>query len=440
MTKRRVVVTGVGVVSGLGAGQGAYWAGLRAGRSGVRRITSFDPGGFPSQAGGEVPDLAVNQWVPKAYRKAAKLMSRDIALAVAAADTAIRDAGIKTKGTAPDETPDLDPMRSGVNIGAGLICCDLVELGAAVEHAVEDGRFSFAKWGREGMEAMTPLWLLKYLPNMLGCHVSIIHDLQGPNNSITCAEASGLLAVGEAFRTIQRGGAEVMVAGGAECRVTPLGLIRQWLLKRLSTRHNDRPAEACRPFDAAADGGVVGEGAGIVVLEELEHAQRRGARIYGEVKGFGASNNFVEGLVAPEPESRGTTIALQKALAEARVEAGALGLVVAHGSAVPAEDRAEARGIASALGRHAAQTPLTATKGYVGNCGAGAAAVDLATAVLVLEAEWLPPVRNCTSPTANCGLQVVHGPGRAAALGHVVSCCHTYGGQTAAMVVSRWTQ
>jgi len=230
--------------------------------------------------------------VPKNYRKATKLMSRDIELAVVAADAAIRDAGLRTRATNPDGPVDVDPTRIGVNIGAGLICCDLVELAAAVEHAVTDGRFDYKKWGREGMEALTPLWLLKYLPNMPGCHVSIIHDCQGPNNAVTCAEASGQLAIGEASRIVARGAADVMIAGGAECKVNPMALLRQCLLGRVSTNYNDRPKQACRPFDRDADGTVVGEGAGIVILEELEHARNRGARIYAEAAGFGASNNF----------------------------------------------------------------------------------------------------------------------------------------------------
>ncbi|MCP4709461.1 MAG: beta-ketoacyl-[acyl-carrier-protein] synthase family protein, partial [Planctomycetes bacterium] len=188
MEKRRVVITGVGVVCSLGTDKEQYFQGLMDGVIGVDRITAFDASTFPSQIGAEIADFSFKKFVPKSYRKAAKLMSRDIELAIAAADLALRDAQVKTKGTCPDEEPNVDSTRIGVNIGAASICCDLTELGAAIEHSVEDGRFSYRKWGKEGIEALTPLWLLKYLPNMLGCHVSIIHDLQGPSNSVTCAE------------------------------------------------------------------------------------------------------------------------------------------------------------------------------------------------------------------------------------------------------------
>ena len=185
MTKRRVVITGVGCVSVLGIGREEYFASLKENRSGIDRIKRFDPSKFPGQLGAEAPALRMPKLVPKAHRKATKLMSRDIELAVVAADTAIRDAGLKTKGTAPDEPADLDPTRSGVDIGAGLICCDIVELAAAAEHGVTDGKFDLRKWGREGMNSLTPLWLLKYLPNMLSCHVTIVHDAQAPSNTIT---------------------------------------------------------------------------------------------------------------------------------------------------------------------------------------------------------------------------------------------------------------
>ena len=335
MTERRVVITGVGTVNALGVGSDSYFEAMLAGAIGVKRIAHFDPSGFPSQIGGESDEFKMNSLVPKAHRKATKLMSRDIELAVLAADYAVRDAGLTTKGTDPESDADIDPTRSGVNIGAGLISCDPLELGAATAHAVVDGNFDLPKWGREGMQSLTPLWLLKYLPNMLNCHISIIHDLQGPNNSLTCGEAAGVLAVGEAFRNIQHGKADMIIAGGAECKTNPMGLVRQCLMKRTSTGYNDRPAQASRPFDQDADGTVLGEGGGIMILEELEHARSRGARIYCELVGFGASSQFGPDLITPEPDGRGMTIAMNKALAESGLTAEAIDLLVPHGTGYP---------------------------------------------------------------------------------------------------------
>ena len=204
---RRVVITGIGVISPIGIGAKTFWDNLLAGKVGVRRISNWDPSGFPSQVGGEVPAYKIGDYVPKSYRKATKVMARDIELAVVAADDAFKDAGLKSKAYA--ETPDIPTTRFGCNIGAGLINVDLNELTAALNTARADGnKLDLKRWGSEGMQNLTPLWLLKYLPNMLACHVTIIHELKGPSNTITCADASSHLAIGEAFRTIQRGAAD----------------------------------------------------------------------------------------------------------------------------------------------------------------------------------------------------------------------------------------
>src|SRR5580704_2877754 len=265
-TMRRVVVTGIGVICPIGIGSAAFWENLLSGKIGIRRISAFDPSGFPSQIAGEVPPYKIGDYVPKSYRKATKVMARDIELAVIAADDAFKDAGLKSK--AYTETPDFDGKRFGCNIGAGLISVDLNELTVALHTARDGDQLDLRKWGSEGMTQLTPLWLLKYLPNMLACHVTIIHQLKGPSNTITCADASSHLAIGEAFRTIQRGDADLAVCGGAESKVQPMGLMRQCLLKRVTETANDHPESALRPFDENADGTVVGEGGGLFILEE----------------------------------------------------------------------------------------------------------------------------------------------------------------------------
>src|SRR3954464_6560915 len=290
---RRVVITGIGVISPIGIGSKPFWDNLLAGKVGVRRIASFDPSGFSCQIAGEVPTFKISEYVPKSYRKATKVMARDIELAVVAADDAFKDAGLKSK--AYTETPDFDGKRFGCNIGAGLISVDLDELTSALTTSRGQGdarnQLDLQAWGKDGINHLTPLWLLKYLPNMLACHVTIIHALKGPSNTITCADASSHLAIGEAFRTIQRGNADLAICGGAESKVVPMGLMRQCVLKRVTESHNDPPADAVRPFDADATGTAIGEGGGLFILEEYEHAKKRGAKIYAELVGFGASQD-----------------------------------------------------------------------------------------------------------------------------------------------------
>ncbi|MBN1436845.1 MAG: beta-ketoacyl-[acyl-carrier-protein] synthase family protein [Sedimentisphaerales bacterium] len=434
MPKRRVVITGIGLVSALGESSQDYLKALWENNSGIKRIGAFDPVNFTSQVAGESPALRMAKLVPKAHRKATKLMSRDIELAVVAADDAVRDAQLKTKGTAPEEPADIEPTRSGVNIGAGLICCDIPELAAAIQNGTENDTFSYGKWGREGMATLTPLWLLKYLPNMLSCHVSIIHDLQGPSNAVTCAEASGLLAVGEAFRLISNDKADVIVAGGAECKVNPMALLRQCLLKRVSTKYNDTPEKACRPFDSQADGTVVGEGAGIVVLEELQHAQKRGAPIYAEITGYGASFECGPDYVAPSSQGKGIALAITKALAESKLDPDKIDMLIPHGASVPSHDLGEVNGIKTAFGAAASKLPIFAVKSRVGNCGAGAAAIDLVTAALLMKHNKIPANLNCDQPAAD--LNIINQTTETE-LNNVMTSCYTYGGQTAAMVLSK---
>ncbi len=240
MPERRVAITGLGVVTPAGVGAESLWQTLLEARSCVRTIRRFDPSKFPCHIGGELEEaFSARSFVPKDYRKAVKVMARDIEIAVAAADLAFRDAGLVTAGTG-GEGSTVSSGRLGCNIGAGLICSDLNELGAAVSTAVTEGKFDLRKWGSGGMNNLTPLWLLKYLPNMLACHVTIIHAAKGPSNTITCGDASGHLTVGEAARLVARGEADVVIAGGAESKLNPMGLLRQALLRRLCTNRNDQ--------------------------------------------------------------------------------------------------------------------------------------------------------------------------------------------------------
>jgi 3-oxoacyl-[acyl-carrier-protein] synthase II len=395
----------------LGIGIGSVWESLLAGRSAVRRIQTFDAGAFDSQVGGEMDPFKVADYVPKSYRKSTKVMARDIEIAVVAAYEAVKDAGLRTKclierGEA--QSPAVpDPTRFGANIGAGLICADLQELTSAIWTAQDEGgAFSMNKWGREGMNNLTPLWLLKYLPNMLACHVTIVHDAQAPSNTITCGDASSHLAIGEAQRTIQRGAADVCICGGAESKMNPMGLVRQSLLKRLATNSNEKPEEACKPFDVCRSGTVIAEGGGLLILERLEHAMGRQARIYAEVAGFGASTN-PGSWTDPKAHARAVQLSIQRALADAGVKAEDVDLVVAFAPGTVQHDLGEAMGIAAAVG---GKVPVVAIKGAVGQCGAGAGSIETAVAAMAVYSGQIPPTINCTQPDPQCPVNVVCQP------------------------------
>jgi 3-oxoacyl-[acyl-carrier-protein] synthase II len=449
MNSRRVVITGIGVATPLGVGIGETFDALVDKRSGIQRIKAFEPSRFRSQIGGEVATGDVIDCVPKAYRKAKRVMARDIELAVIAAYHAVKDAGLKTKciidrGEAAGPA-NIDSTRFGANIGAGLICADLTELAGALAtaavqpQAAEDRGFSLKKWGTEGMTNLTPLWLLKFLPNMLACHVTIVHDCQAPSNTITCGEASSHLAIGEAFRTIARGAADICICGGAESKVNPMGLMRQSLLGRLVEDHNENPQGACRPFDRNRNGTVISEGGGLLILEELEHAKKRGARIYAEIGGFGAAANSTNWL-KPQSDGRALGLAAQKALSDARMPADKIDFVSAAGVGIPEHDIAEAAGIRVALGARGGKTPVIATKGSLGNNGAGSGAIDLAVGVMAMHRGVLPPSLNTHEVDPDCGIHVVRGdPIDARAEGFLSVATALSGGQTAALVIRRYS-
>jgi 3-oxoacyl-[acyl-carrier-protein] synthase II len=433
MTATRVVITGLGAVSPLGLTVEEMWAGLSAGRCGIARIKAIDPTGFACELGGEVPPYRVQDYVPKTFRKSVKLMCRDIELAVLAAKEAVASSGLITKGIDPDRV-NVDPTRFAITIGTGMISCDLAELGPAVAASTSDGQFDIRKWGKDGLPRITPLWLLKYLPNMLACHIGIIHDIQGPSNTITCAEAAAALAIGEAAQILARGDADIALTGAAEAKINLMMLVRQELIKRVVTNSNDAPESACRPFDTDAAGLVPGEGAGILVLETLAHAKSRGAKVLAEVAGIGQSHSLHAQYKSMEPDGKGIRIAVEKAMADAGIGPEDLDLIMPHGTGVPHDDLAEARGLEAALGPAVRRIPVWPTKSMLSTTGAAAGALDIIAAVRALENHVIPPARNFTKPATGCNLNVST-QRREGRLRHVLCCSYTFGGQTAAVVL-----
>lgn len=393
---RDVVITGLGVVSPIGVGREAFWASLGAGRSGVRQITRFDTSTYPVHIGAEVIDFD-----PKAYvrpRKSLKVMSREIQYGFAAADFAISDAALKPE--------TLDPNRFGVVYGAEMIYCDLAELESLYRQCLASGDFDFSHWYDSATRELFPLWLLRNLPNMIACHVAIVHDARGPCNTIGHSDVSSLGAIIEAVRTIERGAADVMIAGAVGARVHPT-LFAYRGAGDLS-RRNDEPERASRPFDAGRDGLVNGEGGATFILETREHAERRGAPLLGRIVSYASAHEPLRGNQAIRLEPL-TGSAVRRVITDS-LQRGSLtptdiNHVNAHGLSTVADDRYEAQAIHDVLG----DVPVTAPKSYFGHLGAGGGAVELAVSILGLNAGEIPPTLNYDKPDPACPINVVHG-------------------------------
>lgn len=436
--RRKVVITGLGTLTAAGTGIEPLWQATLTGQSSLQRISAFDPAGFDAQIAAEVRDFQVNKVVPKNYRKATKVMARDIELAVGAADCAVRDAMLVTPGIDADASRTYPGPRTGVHIGAGLIAAELDELtGALVESRTADGKFDIHHWGREGMGNLTPLWLLKYLPNMLACHVSIIHDAQGPSNTITCGEASGSLSISESMRVIERGKAEVCLCGGAESKINPMAFFRQLLTGRLTTKANAHPATAVRPFDQNATGTAIGEGGGILILEDAQSALQRHARIYATIAGSAStmSHHPTANGLAPDPHGQALALAIQNALRNARLSPDQIDAIVPFGSAIPDYDRTEAAALRTVFGARLPTIPLWSAKPYIGNCGAGSGGIELALAARMLHEQTIPATLNCDHPLD--GLLAKTAPARQAPLKHILACTSSLGAQHVAIVLSK---
>jgi 3-oxoacyl-[acyl-carrier-protein] synthase II len=394
-TSRRVVISGVGVVCPIGLTLDTFWQSLQEGRSGVRRLSQFDPSGLPVQFGGQIVGFDAKQYIPKENkegRKSLKVMARTIQLAVSAAQLAMDDCQI--------DKNQLDPARFGVEFGAGLIATELEELGDAAKVSVncQPMQVNLEAWGEQGLAVMPPLWMLKYLPNMLACHVSIMHNAQGPSNTVTESDVAGLLALGEAYRIIGRDGADFFLVGGADSRLNPLSLVRQCLFLPLS-RRNDSPERACRPFDRGRDGVVIGEGGSVLALEDLEHAKKRGAPIYAEVAGFGAAFDR-------QRSGSGLARAVRAALKEAGISPEDIDHINANGYSTTRTDVWEARGLHEVFGTCATPTPVFALKSYIGNLGAGSGTTELSASLLALKHGTLPASLNYDEPDPECPVAV----------------------------------
>jgi 3-oxoacyl-[acyl-carrier-protein] synthase II len=403
--RRRVVITGLGLVSPLGSSPAEFWSALVAGKSGVSLVSLLPADRQPLKYAGEAKQFTgeIDDFGPlegdrkKAIKKGLKVMCRETRMAVAAAQLALNDALVADK--------PLDPESSGVVLGSDYMLTMPEDYEAGMKKCADAGDFEFTRWGNEGLDQMTPLWMLKYLPNMPASHIAIYNDLRGPNNSLTMREAASNLAIGEAFRTIQRGHASAMVAGATGTRILPMQAIHALQTEQMAAENCD-PTKASRPFDKNRTGMVAGEGAGMVVLEELESARSRGATILAEIVGSGSSNVADENLVGKCDVALAN--AMRSALRDAGLKPSDIGHINAHGLATTDGDADEARAIREVFGPAADKVPVFALKSYTGNLGAASGTIELIASVLALKEGHLPRTLNYETPDAACGLAITH--------------------------------
>lgn len=419
----RPVITGIGVVSPVGIGKDAFWQNLVSGRTGIDFLRAFPSEHLPSKIAAEISNFDPLEFVHQ--KKFLKVMSRDIQLGVSASCLAMKDAGLSCGEVAPE--------RLGVTFGAGRISTTPQELFDAVSNCSTDQqKFQFTRWGEGSMGNITPLWLLRQLPNMPACHVSIEFDARGPNNTITSRDSSALLAISEAVGVIERGAADCMIVGACSSNIHPVDIAKLSLFEGLSQRDDD-PQRACRPFDFGRDGTIVGEGAATFIVESYDHAVKRGAEIYAEVLGAGAGCDGAES----QNGSNGTGLvrAIEAALRQAGIRPDEIGHINAHGKSTQKDDLVEARAYHRAFGALSEKIPVTALKSYFGHFDAGSGAVELAGSLLAMRTGLIPKTLNYEVPDPRCRLNVVHREPIRQTTATALSVNRTSMGQSAAVIV-----
>jgi len=410
---RRVVVTGVGLVCALGIGTEETWRNLIAGCSGIAPITSFDTAGFDCQFAGEVKNFDPLQWIEK---KELKKMARFIQVGLAGADFAVKSANWKP------EDSNLDDV--GVYVSSGIGGFDIIER----EHG---------KLLNGGPNKISPFFIPSAIVNLASGQISIRYGARGPNSATATACSASAHAVGDSFKIIERGAAEMMICGGAEATITPMGIGGFAAMKALSTR-NDDPAHASRPWDSGRDGFVVGEGAGILVLESLEHAQRRNAPILAEIVGYGMSGDAYH-MTQPEENGDGAYRVMMAALKDAKLAPNDIGYVNAHGTSTPIGDIIETRALKRVFGERARIVPVSSTKSMTGHLLGGAGGLEAGISVLALRDQTLPPTINLEKPDPECDLDYVPNHARKASVEYALSNSFGFGGTNAALVFRRWS-
>jgi 3-oxoacyl-[acyl-carrier-protein] synthase II len=409
--RRRVVVTGVGAITPIGTGREGLWNGLQRRQSAVGPVTRFDPTIFRSHNAAEVRDFVASDHLEE---RRAKRLDRFGAFSVVSARFALEDAEL--------DLAREDRDRIGAMMGTAL---------GGIAYGEEQNVLFY----REGLRAVDATLALAVFGGAASCNIAIEFGVTGPNSTNAMSCASGTIAIGEGFRQIRDGYAEVMICGGAEAPLAPLCFGAFALIRAMSTR-NDDPSSASRPFDKDRDGFVMGEGAATLILEEHSRAVARGARIYAEILGFGTTND-AHHMTAPRPDGVQAARAMRLALADAQVQPGEIGYINAHGSSTPLNDPTETVAIKAVLGDHAYRIPVSGTKGYYGHALGASGAIEAAICALALDREWLPPTLNLSVPDKECDLDYVPGEGRNARVEHLITNSFGFGGINAALVMRR---
>jgi 3-oxoacyl-[acyl-carrier-protein] synthase II len=410
MSKRRVVVTGIGMISPLGIGNEPTWQGLLEGRSGIDRITKFDATQFACKIAGEVRGFEPEKWIEK---KEVKKSDTFIHYAIAASDMAVADANL--------DCATCDGERFGVIIGSGIGGLPLIEE-------------MHKKMLEKGPSRISPFFIPGLIVNLAAGQVSIRHGCKGPNAAPATACATGAHAIGDAFKIIQRDDADIMFAGGSEAVVTPLAVGGFAAMRALSTR-NDDPTHASRPWDLERDGFVMGEGAGLVIMEELEHAKKRGARIYCEITGYGMSSD-AHHITSPAEDGSGMIRVMRLALKDAAMKPEQIEYINAHGTSTPVGDKTETIAIKGVFGEHAYKLAVSSTKSMTGHLLGAAGGLEAAISALIVKNGVIPPTINLEKPDPECDLDYVPNVKREQKLTHVMSNSFGFGGTNATLIFS----
>ncbi|TBL77695.1 beta-ketoacyl-ACP synthase II [Paenibacillus thalictri] len=409
--KQRVVITGLGVMTSIGRDLETFWGSLMAGKSGVSEIEAFDVSEYPTRIAASIKDFNPEEYVDK---KEARRMDRFVQFAVAASLNALKDANLNVK-------EDTDPERVGVYVGSGI---------GGLSTWEEQHKILLEK----GPKRVSPFFIPMMIANMGSGQISMITGAKGPNSTAVTACATGTHSIGDSFKMIMRGDADVMICGGAEATISPTGVAGFCALRAMSTR-NEEPSKASRPFDVDRDGFIMGEGAGILILESLEHAKKRGAHIYGEVIGYGMSGD-AHHMTDPDPD--GAARCMSKAIRDAGIEPSQIDYINAHGTSTPVGDKSETTAIKAALGEHAYKVAVSSTKSMTGHLLGAAGGVEAVICSLALQNGIIPPTINLDNQDPECDLDYVPNVPREADLHIVMSNSFGFGGHNATIILKKY--
>ncbi|MBX3450984.1 MAG: beta-ketoacyl-ACP synthase II [Planctomycetaceae bacterium] len=424
--KRRVVVTGMGCVTPVGNSVEETWSSLKEGRSGIDWISHFDATGFPTRFAAEVRGFDLSQYTPEHARFSKS--GRNVHFAIGAARQAVDQSGLSES--------KVDPARFGVYLGAGEGQQDFVQVMQMIAESQKDGEIDLDAFSRVGLQRLDAQTELEQEPNMPAGHLASLFDAQGPNLNCLTACAASSQAIGEAAEIIRRGDADVMLSGGAHSMIHPFGVTGFSLLTALS-RYNDDPKKASRPFDANRDGFVLGEGAGMLILEELEHAQKRGAPIFGELLGYGTTADAYR-MTDIHPEGRGAVSCLKMAFNQAGVRPEDVNYINAHGTSTEVNDKVETAAIKTMFGETAYKCPISSTKSMMGHLIAAAGSVEAIACLLAIRDGVLPPTMNYETPDPECDLDYIPNEAREAPVSIALSNSFGFGGQNVSLILSRF--